>query len=72
MFDVTLLPGRKNNQLWSGFIERPYEALSGPPRTGGTCASCGEGVNSGLLERSGGRGKISAGVFCQGSGHRLT
>lgn len=40
MLDVSLLPGRKDNPLWSGFIERPFEALSGPLGIGGTCASC--------------------------------
>lgn len=40
MFDVHLVPGRKDNPQWSGFIERPFEALSGPLGTGGTCASC--------------------------------
>lgn len=40
VFHVPLLPGRKDNPLWSGFIERPFEALSGPLRIGGTCASC--------------------------------
>lgn len=51
VFDVPLLPGRKDNPLWSGFIERPFEALSGPLGTGGTCVSCVEGrIVTSLME----------------------
>lgn len=72
MFHVPLLPGRKDNPLWSGFIERPFEALSGPLRRWDMCQLCGKGgKNSALLDRSGGNAKAPAGVYYQSSCHEF-